>query len=110
MVPRSPVKMLTAKRVLQNAHLPESQLGKRLPAGAHLLDGDGQVLWAAQQRALPVGRWVYDQSRLHQAPQQLREGDLGLCPREGRTKAAMDAAAEPEMLVVAPLRVEAVRV
>ena len=76
----------------------------------HPLDLDQQVLRAAQQGTRPVGGRVHDQARLLQPPQEFGERDLRLGARQRRAKAAMDATAKPQVLIVAPLGIEAVRV
>jgi len=62
----------------------------------------------AQDRAAPVGRRILSEARVLQAADQLRECDLRFDACERGAEAEVDAAAEAEVLVVAPRRVEAV--
>jgi hypothetical protein len=76
----------------------------------YTLDCYQQVLRVSQQGARTVEGRVRDQARLLQPPQQFGEGDLRLHVRQRRAEAAMYATATPQMLIIAPLGIEAIRV
>ncbi len=84
--------------------------GQGLLAFAHSTDFDQQVLWAAQEGTGTVGWGVHDQARLLQPPYEFRQSDLGLHACQRCAKADMDATAKPQVLIIAPLRIKAIRV
>jgi hypothetical protein len=57
-------------------------------------------------RARSVGGRVIQEPRVLQAPHELPQGELHLQPSERGAEAVVDAAAEPEVLVVLPPRIE----
>src|SRR5579859_5999621 len=79
-----------------------------LPAFAHPIDFDQQMLLAAQGGTGTVGWGVHDQARLLQPPHEFRQSDLGLHACQRRAKADMDATAKPQVLIIAPLRIKAI--
>lgn len=85
-------------------------VGHRFPAGAYPLDVYQQVLWATELGRRAVGRRVHDQTGPLEPAKELTEGDLRLDARERRPKTDVDAATEPQMGVVRPLRIETVGV
>ena len=64
------------------------------------VERDLEVPRASEERVRPVGRGVDDQSRVLEPAHQRAQRDLRLEPGERRPEAAMDAAAEAEMLIV----------
>src|SRR5260370_11630131 len=68
------------------------------------------MLWAAQEGTRAVGWWIDDKARLVQLPHEFRQSDLGLRACQRRSKADMDATAKPQVLIIAPLGIEAIRV
>jgi len=85
-------------------------VGQGLPACAHPIDGDQKVLWAAQEGTRTVGWGVHDQARLREPPNEFRQSDLSLHARQRCAKADMDATAKPQVFIIAPLGIKAIRV
>lgn len=66
--------------------------------------------WTAQRGAGAVWRWVGEKPRRPQPLGQRDECDLRLDPRQRSSHAVVQAAAEPEVLVVRAVGIEAVRI
>src|SRR5258706_1787113 len=81
-----------------------------LLAFAHPIDFDQKVLWAAQEGTGTVGWRVHDQAWLREPPHEFPQSDLGLHACQRCAKADMDATAKPQVLIIAPLGIKAIRV
>src|SRR5260370_39914116 len=84
--------------------------GQGLLAFAYPIDWNQQMLWAAQEGTRTVGGWIHDQARPLQPPHEFPQSDLGLHTCQRRAKANVDATAKPQVLIIAPLGIKAIRV
>src|SRR5215470_8409777 len=85
-------------------------LSRQAASGRDAVELDREMARTSQDRARPVLGRVRDESGLLQPARQLRQRDLRLSSGEGSAEAGVDAAAEPEMLVVLAFGIEAIRV
>ena len=71
---------------------------------------DPQVLRAAEHRAAPVGRRIFDQAGVFNAADEVLEREIHLQARQRPAHTTVNTAAPADVLVVLAFRVESIRV